>query len=168
MQPDPLKMAYLAGILDSDGFISIQRTKKNMRRGAATWLATYYTARVGIAGTRRQPHDFAAAIFGGPVRPYEPKNLRHRTQFQWTVSGRMAVPVLEAVRPYLLVKAEHADLVLRLQALVQRQFAEIKATTLPPYRIPAEMTAERERLFVAVCGLNQDRQADLSGVRRAA
>lgn len=152
-------LAYLAGVLDSDGFISIQRTTKNCHRGAFRWTATYFQARVGIAGTRREPHDFAAARFGGSIHAHTPKNPADRVQFQWVASGRMAAAVILAVRPFLLIKGEQADLTLELQALVQRQFAEIKATQRPPYRVPPEMAAERDRLFVAVRALNQDRQA---------
>lgn len=154
---EPTTLAYLAGILDSDGFISAHRTTKTTRRGEAEWTSTYHSARVGIAGTRRQPHDLAALHFGGSVNAYEPKNPAHRVQFNWVASGRIAAVVLRTVRPYLLVKAEQADLALQLQDLVMAQFAEIKATCKPPYRISPEMIAPRERLYLAIRGLNQDR-----------
>lgn len=150
-------LAYPAGIVDSDGFITVHRATKNLRRGAAEWSATYFSAKVGIAGTRRQPHDFAAGLFGGRVRAYQPKNPAHRVQFQWDISGRMAAVMLRAIRPFLLVKVEQADLALQLQELVERQFDQIKLTQKPPYRIPPEMTAEREVLCTAIRVLNQDR-----------
>lgn len=152
-------LAYLAGVLDSDGFITVARTTKKLRRGTAESTSTYYSARAGIAGTRRQPHDFAASLFGGSVHAHEPKNAAHRIQFNWSVSSRLAAVMLRAVRPYLLVKTEQADLVLQLQDLVERQYAEIRVTQGQGRRVPPEMVAERERIFQAVRDLNQDRRA---------
>ena len=53
MQPEPTTLAYLAG----------SRHKGRVYVGAA----------IGIAGTRREPHDLAAALFGGTVRSYAPR-----------------------------------------------------------------------------------------------
>lgn len=105
-QPDPLVIAYLAGIIDADGYISIQRS---VRRGIV-----YHGPQVGIAGTRREPHDLAATLWGGKVSCYAPKNPHHRPQFQWSRLGEAAVTVIEAIRPYLRVKHKQADLALEL------------------------------------------------------
>jgi hypothetical protein len=96
-------LAYLAGVIDSDGFVGVQRQAKRGR--------LYFGVRVGITGTRRQPHDLAAATFGGNV-------TEHDGNFQWMRTGRSAPAVLVAVRPYLRVKARQADLALALQAAV--------------------------------------------------
>jgi hypothetical protein len=108
-------LAYLAGVIDSDGYISIQRVVRKGKR--------YHCAIVGIAGTRREPHDLAASIWGGKIIPYTPKNPRHRTQFQWQRSGRSAVPVINAVLPYLLVKVQQALLALECEANLEEERA---------------------------------------------
>lgn len=107
MQPDALTLAYLAGVIDCDGYVTIHRSTRGGR--------SYYAARVGISGTRRAPHDLAASFFGGAVSRYEPRDAGHRPQFQWSRTGAPAVPVIEAVLPYLRVKAEQAHLALELQ-----------------------------------------------------
>lgn len=149
-------LAYLAGVLDSDGYITVNRTTRNKAGGRKQ---VCHTAKVGIAGTRRQPHDFAASLFGGSVFAYEPKNPAHRTQFQWQVSGRMAVPILRSVRPFLLIKGPQADLAIELQKLIAKQNAEMRATQTVPYRITDEMAAARDVVLEAVRALNQDRRA---------
>lgn len=105
-------LAYLAGVIDSDGYISAANSTHKGRR--------YFGAAVGIAGTRRDPHDLAAGLFGGNVRIYHPKDDRahHRPQYQWQRYGRSAVPVLAAVLPYLRVKTDQARLALELQEAV--------------------------------------------------
>lgn len=110
-QTDPLVLAYLAGVIDSDGFITINRSQ---RKGQV-----YHAAVVGIAGTRREPHDLAASIFGGNVGCYQPKISGHRPQFQWNRQGQSAINVIEAVYPYLRVKRANADLAAELHEHVQ-------------------------------------------------
>ncbi|HHS84312.1 MAG TPA: hypothetical protein ENK38_05205 [Gammaproteobacteria bacterium] len=108
MNHDPLILAYLAGVIDSDGYISIQRSIHNGKY-------LYHAAKIGIAGTRRQPHDLAASLWGGKVGSYTPKNTKHRPQFQWSRCGSVVWEIITELRPYLRVKREHADLALDLQ-----------------------------------------------------
>lgn len=103
---EPTTLAYLAGMIDGDGYISITQSCRAGR--------LYFGPQVGIAGTRREPHDLAASIWGGKVACYSPKNPRHRPQFQWCRVGDGAAEVIAAIEPYLLVKREHAALALAL------------------------------------------------------
>lgn len=97
-------LAYLAGMIDGDGFITITRSVRNGKE--------YFGPQVGIAGTRREPHDLASSLWGGKVSPHTPKNAAHRIQFQWQRMGKAAIPILHALLPYLLIKKEHALLAL--------------------------------------------------------
>jgi hypothetical protein len=141
MNRDPLVLAYLAGVIDSDGYISTQRTHHSER--------IYTACKVGIAGTRRQPHDLAALLFGGNVSRYEPKNPRHRAQYQWSRCGLSAYDVILAIRPYLRIKREHADLALELQDVV----AEL------PYFWPARPDDWIDAIHEQIRALNQPRRA---------
>lgn len=111
MPPEPTVIAYLAGIIDSDGYITASSSTRGGR--------TYCGPRVGISGTRRQPHDLAASIYGGSVRTYTPTGDRshHRDQFQWVLEGDSAAKVIEDILPFLLVKRDQAVLALELQEL---------------------------------------------------
>lgn len=106
----PITLAYLAGMIDGDGYISITRSVRDDKE--------YFGAQVGIAGTRREPHDLAASLWGGVVSCYEPANPNHRAQFQWSRVGASAVVVIEAIYPYLLIKKEHAELAIALHEQV--------------------------------------------------
>lgn len=48
------------------GFITINRSTRKGR--------TYFGAVIGVSGTRRQPHDLAASLWGGTVWLYTPKD----------------------------------------------------------------------------------------------
>lgn len=106
-KPDPLVLAYLAGVIDSDGYITINRSSRAGR--------LYHGAVVGIAGTRREPHDLAASLWGGKVSRYVPPNARHRPQFQWSRQGEAAAVIIARIAPYLRVKRANVDLALELQ-----------------------------------------------------
>jgi hypothetical protein len=103
---EPTTLAYIAGMIDGDGYISITRS---VRRGQL-----YFGPQVGIAGTRREPHDLAASIWGGKVSCYFPKNGLHRPQFQWSRVGRVAAEIIQAIAPYLLVKKPQSELAIML------------------------------------------------------
>lgn len=102
-------IAYLAGMIDADGYVTATSSQRGSR-----W---YFGAQVGITGSRREPHDLASALFGGKVLEHEPTGERthHRVQYHWQRGGKTAVPVIEAVLPYLRVKAVQAQLALDLQ-----------------------------------------------------
>lgn len=125
MTADPLTIAYLAGVIDSDGYIT---ASSSTRRGV-----TYCAPRVGIAGTRRELHDLAASVFGGTVRAYEPRGLRAhcRTQYQWVREGDAAALVIAAVLPHLRVKRAQAELALELQE--SREHARASRNEDDPY-----------------------------------
>lgn len=114
MEHDPTTLAYLAGYIDGDGYITATSSLHSGRR--------YVGAVVGLSGTVRIPHDLAASLFGGNVRVYVPRNVRHRPQFQWQRYGRSAEPVLRAVLPYLRIKADQAALAL----VLEEQLAEAR------------------------------------------
>ncbi len=139
-------LAYLAGMIDGDGYISITRS---CRRGRL-----YFAPQVGIAGTRREPHDFAASIWGGKVSCYFPRNPLHRPQFQWSRVGASAVLVIEAIRPYLLVKERHAELAIELFEHVTCS----KSDDPFPWFSPCyDSVAEMERMRSEMISLNQSR-----------
>lgn len=116
MRTDPTVFAYLAGMIDGDGFITITRSERKGKE--------YFAPQIGIAGTRREPHDLAASLWGGKVSMYRPKNPNHRAQFCWQRMGDGAVPVIEAVLPFLRIKKEHGELALSLHEHLMNARAE--------------------------------------------
>jgi hypothetical protein len=145
---DPLVLAYLAGVIDSDGYVTIQRTRHAGR--------TYYGARIGVSGTRRQPHDLAASLWGGTVSRYTPKNLRHRAQFQWSRSGVAAATAINEVLPFLRVKAEQARIALELNEHLELGRA---VDPYPWFGPDYDAAVHAEELVAEIRPLNQDRRA---------
>jgi hypothetical protein len=145
---EPTVFAYLAGVIDSDGYITVQRSTHAGR--------TYYGARVGISGTRRQPHDLAASLWGGTVSLYTPRNPRHRAQFQWSRSGVAAAGIIANLAPYLRVKVEQARIALEINEHLEFGRCDDPYPWFGPDYSPLPACEE----FVAeVRALNQDRRA---------
>lgn len=67
--------------------------------------------------------------------------------WEWTRSGAAAVPVLDAVRPFLRVKAEQADLAIEAQMVAAQQST-----------LGADFAAQLDGLAEAVRDLNQWRR----------
>lgn len=139
-------LAYLAGMVDGDGFVTITHSTRNGKE--------YFAPQIGISGTLRAPHDLAASIWGGAVYQYLPKNVRHRPQFQWQRQGEIAVRVIKALSPYLLLKLEHALLALDLWEAV----AEARSDDPFPWFGPDyDPTAAMKRMRSEMIDLNQSR-----------
>jgi hypothetical protein len=146
---DAVTLAYLAGVVDSDGTITIHRSARGGRE--------YFAARIGIAGTRREPHDLASSIWGGKVGRYEPKDSRHRVYYQWSRTGDPAVEPICSILPYLRVKRDQAMLALELQEHVVAGRGDSPYPWQLPEYDPSPHSRDLRAEVVEV--LNQDRRA---------
>lgn len=113
---EPLILSYLAGMIDADGYISIQRSQHGKFQ--------YFGPKLGIAGTRREPHDLASSLWGGKVSIYYPENPQHLPQYQWSRQGLVAARAIEEILPYLRIKTDQALSALELWTLLQDAKAE--------------------------------------------
>ena len=143
-----LDLAYLAGVIDSDGHITINESTRKGRM--------YHGAVVGITGTRREPHDLASATWGGNVRSHQPKNPRHRLVYLWGKQGAGAAKVISDVLPFLRVKREIALVALELQEHVAAGNSDDPFPWFGPHYDPIP---DRRRLREQIASLVQNRQA---------
>jgi hypothetical protein len=75
-------------------------------------------------------------FFGGNTFPNAPRSPRHKPQWQWILSGRKAVVMIEAILPYLKLKRTQAELVIRFQ--------KAKSLRMCRHRTPEEYAYEVE------------------------
>ena len=144
--PEPTTLAYLAGMIDGDGYITINRSERAGR--------VYHAPQVGIAGTRREPHDLAASLWCGNVGCFVPANPRHRPQFQWSRQGSAAASIIRLLQPFLLVKREHAELALQLWEHVEEGRSDDPFPWYGPHFDPA---GERDVMRGWMIDINQSR-----------
>ena len=113
MQPDSTFLAWLAGFVDGEGCITLNR-----RLNAAGNPS--YSAVLMIANTDRTILEHIGGTLGvGGV--YAKGGDRHfpntRPAWQWTVGGRQAREVVALIRPYVRLKRAQADALLEFKPL---------------------------------------------------
>ncbi len=103
-----LEIAYLAGIFDGEGCISI------------VWrdnpLNTSVALRCEVGMTDLHPLSLFQRIFGGSIKRRVPTG-NYKLLYHWQINYRRAETLLHALEPYLTVKKEKANLALSLLVL---------------------------------------------------
>jgi len=113
--------AYLAGALDSDGYITIgktypSRTRKDGRK------QDYYTAQVGFNQIKPIIVNLFHKTFDGYKFTQQPKNPKHKLWYVWRVTNKQAVNVVKQLLPYLLLKKGQAELLILFDKLGKSNF----------------------------------------------
>lgn len=109
--------AYLAGLIDGEGSIRIQR------RGAAggkTFRPGQYTAMVEMVNTDEQMIRWVQERWGGAVS-HTPANpaANRKAKWQWRVVADKVLPVLDDIFEFLRTKRQQAKLCRRFQRYAQ-------------------------------------------------
>ena len=96
-----LRDAYFAGLIDGEGHIGFCSAGGGMQPIIQVKMTCLKTI------TALQKH------FGcGVIQPMKPGKAGYQTQYKWRVRYSLAAPVIERIRPFLITKADAADLVL--------------------------------------------------------
>ena len=112
----PERLAYAAGVIDSDGSIGIRLDTYAMRvRLIAT--GPIYKERVTLRQIEPQAVQLLHSVFGGSQFIAAPNRAGAQPLHCWQVVDRMAATFLGAIAPYLLIKRRHAELCIELRRL---------------------------------------------------
>lgn len=103
--------AYLAGLIDGEGCISIRRCKQGK--------FIYYKPMIEVGMTDKGPIELLEKNFGNSAW-YEiiPTGKRKLICHKWRVTGTRCLPILNAILPYLIVKKKQAEIVIKLVARI--------------------------------------------------
>lgn len=139
--------AYIAGLVDGEGHIAI-----NLRSGQ--WSG--HQVVVKITNTNAAVLERIAVDYGATVgKPIARNGWKPVVNIHW--SANRAVEFLRAIRPYLRIKAEIADVALAFAETIRRPDAKARAIT-------AEEWAYREQLRLQIRTLNLRSGSDLPEV----
>ncbi|MFQ5987160.1 MAG: hypothetical protein ACE5KQ_07360 [Thermoplasmata archaeon] len=76
----------------------------------------FYRIKIGAAQVAPSPAiELLSEVFGGRVRVRNYDGPRYRPMARWSLYDRSAVPALEALLPYLVIKVPQARLLLQLR-----------------------------------------------------
>jgi hypothetical protein len=148
-------LAYLAGVIDSDGSIGIKRSTYAMRHGNGGQAT--YSERVMCRQVTPDAIVLLRDIFGGYYGMTAASTPRGKPLHSWQVTDLRAAACLKALRPFLRVKAAQADNALALRVVKNAS----KAARVPLGRghvgaivRPEAFGLEMERLLAVAHELN--------------
>ena len=107
----PEDLAYIAGILDGEGYIGlVKHIEKRSKRETI-----YYDPVVNVSMTNKLAIDFINSLFEGNIWFSDKGEKTNRKGiFEWVAKGQKRTKeILEAVLPFLKVKKEQAVTLLR-------------------------------------------------------
>ena len=142
-QTTEMEKAYLAGILDGEGYVTITRQKTSGR--------FYYRANVQVSNTRFALLKWLKDRWGGQIFPdgHAYRNRRNNAMcWKWNLECLMAKKALQDALPYLVLKEEQALSVLAFPG-------RSRSGRGRAYRRSDADIAQSEQLWNRVSWLNQ-------------
>lgn len=157
-------LAYLAGVLDSDGFITIRRHAANSQYGNSFTFSEH----IGVG--QAAPHavsDFQRRWGGSLKLRRRQTEGNWRPLYYWTVTNRLEFACVIALRPWLRIKSRQADLLLSIRAskMLPREQQRTVVTGFYGGRARAlspDIIAAREAAWREVRSLNDRRPSNLA------
>ena len=149
-------LAYLAGVLDSDGFITIRKHVGNPEFPSSVTFSEC----VGVGQTSDAAVMLFAERWGGNVKiRTRPTEGDWRPMYYWVITNKKAAQCVRDLRPWLRVKARQADLVLALR--VSKDLPQGETRTVPcgirSRSLNPAIFAARDSYFTAIRELNDRR-----------
>ena len=112
-----LKVAYLAGVLDSDGWFTIHRNS-NLPPSGESRVNPCYSPRVGVNQCERQAVELAQELYGGKILVIDYSKTANRfsqkPMWNWCCNSDTREAMLEELIPHLRIKVKQAKVLLRL------------------------------------------------------
>ena len=93
--------AYIAGLFDGEGWISIRciRANPNERQ-----LNRRFNVAMGLANTNLEVVVFVRSIFGGAIDRKTKRTAHHQDCWEWRLREGEIIPFCNAVLPYLRIQ----------------------------------------------------------------
>jgi len=142
-------LAYIAGIVDGEAYIGIKKSDyhSRVRKDA---INNEYHERIQIRMISEEAIKFLATVLGGNYYTEKKPSLKSgKPLYVYTASDRKAASILQVLLPYLKVKKQDAELVLKIRESKEdkRSFRRGSPARRP---MPREIVEYRESLYQEV------------------
>ena len=123
-------IAYLAGFIDGEGSIAIGINYNPVSKKTGLRARRWYL-RISCHQLNPNPLYLLKESFGGSIRQhgYSKDKIGKRKIFEWVATAEDACRAIEAMQPYLIVKADEANVAIAFQQTVRTR-------AVPGYRPP--------------------------------
>jgi hypothetical protein len=139
------ELAYMAGILDGEGWIGLCKINPNAKR-----KNPYYYIRIEVSNTHEALLYWLQETTGvGFVKSREQHGLGKRQMFVWTIASKQAYQFLTDIIPYMIVKQKLAEICIDFYTEMREQIsqrARSKESRTSPLSIP-EFSERREYYY---------------------
>lgn len=120
--------AYLAGFIDGEGNIGIDKYNKY-------GTSVNYAIKVAISNTNRKILEWIKDDYGGYISTLKRRLPHHRVCYQLVVRHLKAYNLLKDVTPYLKIKQELAHIAMRVGKRCQLKYDHNRSKTLERQRV---------------------------------
>ena len=128
--------AYIAGIVDGEGCISI--SKASVPKGGKS---PDYMCRIQVTNTNKKLGIWLRKKTGiGSITVSVQSNDRWNTRYDWTITRKQCPGFLLQIYPYLVLKKEEADIMLRFRSTFNK--------AKPYFIVPKVILSMREKLYL--------------------
>lgn len=110
---EEINFAYLAGVVDSDGYVAMLRPNAIRPR----------SPRLVVGLTDEPLIDWLLETFGGDKNFAKAKNSRSKDMYVWRLRGKYAVSIMKRICPYM-----RHNLKKQRSMLIAKNYVEIKGT----------------------------------------
>ena len=153
-------LAYLAGFIDGEGYIGIRKGK---RKGCVNLV---YWCEMRAVNTRIAPLELLRATFDGMIYLRRGRKHNWKDQWHWVAPLSTIQTILTALLPYLIIKKEDAELLLRFYR--DRTLTQDRSLPTPPEEVALrEAFYQESRRLKDRCGGQRDDQGNPVGYQSA-
>lgn len=162
------ELAYIAGVLDSDGYFTLRRITYAMRvlKNAKN---PCYAERVGLKQVSQEATDLIHKNYRGYYRIEKPTAKNGKPLHSLQLTHLKAHKLIKDVYPYLRIKKKQAKILLRLRAHISKgkqgksEWGTQKSRwgmmmKTRKARVSKKQIAYREKLIEDICALNDTRE----------
>jgi len=116
MKISKLTSAYLAGVVDSDGYIGLLKVKKGNKKHWGSSRDYYYCPVVKVAMTNKEFIEWLKTSFGGNFETRK-EHGNARESYCWTLRKALVEEFLHILYPYLMIKRKQAEVIFKYKNL---------------------------------------------------
>jgi hypothetical protein len=111
-----LQAAYLAGIIDGEGYIGILKSKKGNKKYWSSSRDYIYIPVLKVCMTDKDLIFWLKNSYGGCVEIRKQHN-NSKESYCWTCRKKIVIDILQKIYPYLRVKRKQAEVIFKYKNL---------------------------------------------------
>lgn len=153
------KYAYLAGILDGEGYVGIKKSTYGMRHN--TCKNPTYSERVQVKMSIKDIPELFQKEFGGGLmqdnKVYQSKSGFKNNSKMWVyrASDKIAANLLRTLLPYIRLKRPQAKYCLKLRKSKESKAARLRGGQKQKRLLSPKIQAQRESWYLAIKAIHK-------------